>query len=165
MEEMQVIKIAGVVLIILVSSIIYFTNSNRKKRHRTAQKEVKPPNKRDNFRFRINIKNTVMEVLKIGSLNVNEYVYCEIVDVSAGGVGILSDYDFPLREKVYVKVHFYLDNQEFMLNGRIVRKIENLKKQTVLYGIQFIGLSAYDENRLMKTIVAMENERRKIAIK
>jgi c-di-GMP-binding flagellar brake protein YcgR len=165
MEEIQVIKIAAVVLIILVSSIIFLTNTNRKKRQRTVQKEVKPPNRRDNFRFRINIKNTLMEVLKIGSLDVNQYVYCEIVDVSAGGVGILIDYDFPLREKVYVKVHFYLDNEEFILNGRIVRKIEKLKKRAVLYGIQFVDLSANDENRLMKTIVSMENERRKIAIK
>lgn len=165
MEEIQVISIAAVAFILLVSSIVYSTHTNRKKRQRNAQKEVKPPNRRDNFRFRINIKNTLMEVLKIGSLNVNEYVYCEIVDVSAGGVGILIDYDFPLREKVYVKVHFYLDHEVFMLNGRIVRKIENIKKQAVLYGIQFIDLSAYDENRLMKKIVAMENERRKIAIK
>jgi PilZ domain len=66
---------------------------------------------------------------------------------------------------VYVKVHFYLDNEEFLLNGRIVRKIENIKKRAVLYGIQFVDLSASDENRLMKTIVAMENERRKIVIK
>jgi c-di-GMP-binding flagellar brake protein YcgR len=161
MEEIA----AAFVLIILVSSIIYLTNTNRKKRQRTVQKEVKPPNRRDNFRFRINIKNTLMEVLKIGSLDVNEYFYCEIVDVSAGGVGILSEYDFPLREKVYVKVHFYLNNEEFMLNGRIVRKTENIKKRAVLYGIQFVDLSTYDENRLLKTIIAMENERRKIAVK
>ncbi|MDR7080079.1 c-di-GMP-binding flagellar brake protein YcgR [Neobacillus niacini] len=165
MEEIQVIKLAAVVFIILVSSIIYFTQTNSKKRQRTTTKEVKPPNRRDNFRFRINIKNTVMEVLKIGSLNVNEYIDCEIVDVSVGGVGILSDYDFPLREKVYVRVHFYLDHEEFLLNGRIVRKVENIKKRAVIYGIQFIDLSAIDENRLMKTIFAMENERRKIAIK
>lgn len=106
-----------------------------------------------------------MEVLKIGSLDVNEYFYCEIVDVSAGGVGILSEYDFPLREKVYVKINFYLDNEEFMLNGRIVRKTENIKKRAVLYGIQFVDLSTYDENRLLKTIFAMENQRRKIDIK
>ncbi|WP_419955439.1 PilZ domain-containing protein [Neobacillus niacini] len=158
-------EIAAVALIILVSSIIYLTNSNRKKRQRTVQKEVKPPNRRDNFRFRTNIKNTLMEVLKIGSLDVNEYFYCEIVDVSAGGVGILSEYDFPLREKVYVKINFYLDNEEFMLNGRIVRKTENIKKRAVLYGIQFVDLSTYDENRLLKTIFAMENQRRKIDIK
>lgn len=158
-------EIAAVAFIILVSSIIYLANSNRKKRQGTVQKEVKPPNRRDNFRFRINIKNTLMEVLKIGSLDVNEYFYCEIVDVSAGGVGILSEYDFPLREKVYVKVNFYLDNEEFMLNGRIVRKTENIKKRAVLYGIQFVNLSTYDEKRLLKTIFAMENQRRKIAIK
>lgn len=158
-------EIAAVALIILVSSIIYLTNSNRKKKQRTVQKEMKPPNRRDNFRFRINIKNTLMEVLKIGSLDINEYLYCEIVDVSAGGVGILSEYDFPLREKVYVKINFYLDNEEFMLNGRIVRKTENIKKRAILYGIQFVDLSTYDENRLLKTIFAKENERRKIAIK
>ncbi|MEC1522159.1 PilZ domain-containing protein [Neobacillus niacini] len=158
-------EIAAVALIILVSSIIYLANSNRKKRQRTVQKEVKPPNRRDNFRFRINIKNTLMEVIKIGNLDVNEYIYCEVVDVSAGGVGILSEYDFPLREKVYVKINFYLDNEEFMLNGRIVRKTENIKKRAVLYGIQFVDLSTYDENRLLKIIFAMENQRRKIAIK
>ncbi|MEH7273214.1 PilZ domain-containing protein [Neobacillus vireti] len=165
MEEIQVIKIAAVVLTILVSSILYITITNRKKRQRTAQKKVKQPNKRDNFRFRINIKNTLMEVLKIGSLDVNQYVYCEIVDVSAGGVGILSEYDFPLREKVYIKIHFNLDHEEFVLNGRIVRKTENIKKRILLYGIQFIDLPANDENRLLKKIFAMENERRKIAIK
>jgi c-di-GMP-binding flagellar brake protein YcgR len=156
--------IAVVVLLILVSFILILTKNKGKTRKEKVKEKEKPANRRDNFRIRVNIKNTLMEVLKIGSIDVNEFNYCEIVDVSAGGVGIQSDYDFPLRQKVYVRMHFNLNDEEFSLNGRIARKIESLHKRSVFYGIQFINLSTNDENRLIKEIVAMENQRRKIQV-
>jgi c-di-GMP-binding flagellar brake protein YcgR len=154
-----------VVIIILIFSILFVAKNKRVTSQQATKKDVKQANRRDNFRIRVSIKNTVMEVLKIGSTYVNEHDYCEIVDVSAGGVGILSDYDFPLREKVYIKIHLYLNDEEFTLNGRIVRKIEKINKRSIFYGVQFINLSESDENRLIKEIVAMENRRRKISIK
>jgi hypothetical protein len=165
MGEFQFIIIAAVMMI-LVSSIIYVVKQKREKAQRNLRKAERPAaNRRENFRLRVNMKNSVMEVLKVGSLEVNQNDYCEIVDISAGGVGLISYYDFPLKQQVYVRVHFYLNDEEFSLDGRIVRKIERINKSSYFYGIQFLNLSARNENRLLKEIFAMENERRKIAIR
>jgi c-di-GMP-binding flagellar brake protein YcgR len=166
MEVNQIYIISTVVIvIILVSSIIYTVNQNRLKKQRKSAKEKKPANKRDNFRLRVNIKDSVMEIIKIGNKDITEYDYCEIMDLSAGGAGIVSYYDLPLKKTVYVRVQFFLNDEEFILNGRVVRKSERINRSSYFYGIQFLNLSKYDENRLMKEIVALENRRRKMAIK
>jgi c-di-GMP-binding flagellar brake protein YcgR len=153
------------VAVILVSSIIYRVRLGELKKHRQLKKEEKQANRRDNFRLRVMIKNSLMEVLKVGSISVNQNDYCEIVDISAGGAGIVSYYDFPLKQSVFVRIHFYLNDEEFSLNGRVVRKTERINKSSFFYGIQFLNLTTRDENRLIKEIVALENQRRKIAIK
>ena len=162
MDEYLILIVATV---IIVSSIIYLVRLKELKKQRQLKKEEKQANRRDNFRLRVMIKNSIMEVLKVGSIDVNRNNYCEIVDISAGGAGIISYYDFPLKQQVYVRVHFYLNDEEFSLDGRIVRKIERINKSSFFYGVQFLNLSSRDEERLVKEIYAMENQRRKIAIK
>jgi c-di-GMP-binding flagellar brake protein YcgR len=154
-----------VTAVIIVSSIIYLARLKELKKQKKLKKEEKQTNRRDNFRLRVMIKNSIMEVLKVGSIDVNRNNYCEIEDISAGGAGIISYYDFPLKQQVYVRVHFYLNDEEFSLEGRIVRKIERINRSSFFYGIQFLNLSSSDEKRLVKEIFAMENQRRKIAIK
>lgn len=163
MEQYQNFIVVAVV--ILVSSIIYGVRLGKLRKHRQLKKEEKQANRRDNFRLRVMIKNSLMEVLKVGSISVNQNDYCEIVDISAGGAGIVSYYDLPLKQSVFVRVHFYLNDEEFSLNGRVVRKTERINKSSFFYGIQFLNLTTRDENRLIKEIVALENQRRKIAIK
>jgi len=161
MEEYLILIVA----VIIVSPIVYFVSQKELKKQRKLKKEEKQANRRDNFRLRVMIKNSIMEVLKVGSIDVNRNNYCEIVDVSAGGAGVISYYDFPLQQQVYVRVHFYLNDEEFSLDGRIVRKIERINKSSFFYGVQFLNLSSRDEKRLVKEIYAIENQRRKIAIK
>lgn len=167
MEAFQFNILLAVAMVVLVSFIIYLVIHRSETRKRSFSKKVekKQENRRDNFRLRINKKDSLMEVLKVGSINVNQHDYCEIVDISAGGVGIISYLDLPLKQKVYVRVHFHLNDEVFSLNGRIVRKIERINRSSFLYGIQFLNLSTRDENRLIKEIYALENQRRKMAIK
>ncbi|MEH7009956.1 PilZ domain-containing protein [Neobacillus niacini] len=166
MGDFQFNILLAVAMVVLVSFIIYLVIHKRETRKRNSKKvEKKQVNRRDNFRLRINMKDSLMEVLKVGSINVNQHDYCEIVDISAGGVGIISYLDFTLKQNVYVRVHFYLNEDAFSLNGRIVRKIERINRSSFLYGIQFLNLSTKDENRLIKEIVALENQRRKMSLK
>ncbi|GHH99993.1 PilZ domain-containing protein [Neobacillus kokaensis] len=164
MGEYQII-LATAALFIFVSFIIFSIQQQRIKKHRNLKKAEKQVNRRDSFRLRIDQKNSIMEVLRIGNLDVNEFDDCEISDVSAGGAGIISYYDFPLKQKVYVKLHFHLNNESFSLNGRIVRKVERINKSNYFYGLQFLDLSVKEEERLMKEIVALENRRRQTSIK
>lgn len=164
MGEFQII-IAIAAILIIVSSIIYAIQQQRIKKQRNLKKAEKKENRRDSFRLRVDLKNSIMEVLKIGNIDVNEFDDCQISDVSAGGAGIVSYYDLPLKQKVYVKLHFYLNNESFSLNGRIVRKVERINKNNYFYGIQFLDLSIPEEERLIKEIVALENRRRQTSIK
>jgi c-di-GMP-binding flagellar brake protein YcgR len=165
MEVNQIYILSTVVVVIILVSSIYIVKQSQLKKQRKSTTKKKQANKRDNFRLRVNIKDSVMEIVKIGNSDITEYNYCEIMDLSAGGAGIISYYDLPLKKTVYVRVQFFLNDEEFILNGRVVRKSERINRSSYLYGIQFLDLSKYDENRLMKEIVALENRRRKMAIK
>jgi c-di-GMP-binding flagellar brake protein YcgR len=106
-----------------------------------------------------------MEVIKIGESDVNESELCEIVDVGASGLGLYSKNDYPIREKVLVKLLFKLNDKEFSVDGVLVRKVEAVNKDRVLYGVNFMNLSDGNENKLLKEIAAIENSRRKISIR
>ncbi|WP_462410719.1 PilZ domain-containing protein [Neobacillus sp. Marseille-QA0830] len=157
--------LAGVAGVILVISIIYAMNAKKTEKRTEAKPEPKPVNRRDNFRVRVNLQNSVMEVLQVGANNLQEFDECEVKDISVGGVGLVSYYDLPLQQQVFVKLHFYLNGEAFTLDGRIVRKIERINRSSFFYGVELLNLSNKDEERLLKEIVALENRRRKTAIK
>jgi c-di-GMP-binding flagellar brake protein YcgR len=155
--DIQFIVISSLV-ILLIGTIVYY--NSRKKKNGDEVKEVSGNNKRDNFRLRIDIEDAMVEITQIGDSKVNKSEVCEIVDVSASGMGVYSDHDYPIREKVHIKVLFKLNFREFSMDGMFVRKVEASNKDKILYGIKFINLSEGDENRLQKEIAAIDNSRR-----
>jgi c-di-GMP-binding flagellar brake protein YcgR len=155
--DIQFIVIFSLV-ILLIGTIVYY--NSRKKKNEEEVKEVNRNNKRDNFRLRIDIEDARVEITQIGDSKVNKSEVCEIVDVSASGMGVYSDHDYPIREKVHIKVLFKLNFREFSMDGMFVRKVEASNKDKILYGIKFINLSEGDENRLQKEIAAIDNSRR-----
>jgi c-di-GMP-binding flagellar brake protein YcgR len=167
MENIQLITIATAVILLIV--IIVFFNFRRNKAKLSnvedINKEKKIENQRGNFRLRLDIEDALMEVIKIGESDVNESELCEIVDVSASGLGLYSKNDYPIREKVLVKLLFKLNDKEFSVDGVLVRKVEAVNKDRVLYGVNFMNLSDGNENKLLKEIAAIENSRRKISIR
>jgi c-di-GMP-binding flagellar brake protein YcgR len=166
MENIQFI-ILGVALILLIG-IVFYINSRKKnegKQNVKEVKEVKKPNKRDNFRLRIDVEDALMEVIQIGETDVKDSEICEMVDISASGMGVYSNLDYPIREKVLVKLFFKLNYKEFAFDGILVRKVEISNKEKIQYGVKFMNLSEGDENRLLKEIAAIDNSRRKIQIR
>jgi c-di-GMP-binding flagellar brake protein YcgR len=166
MENIQFI-IIGIALILLIGIIIYFKSKNNYEEIKNEKevKEFKRPNKRDNFRLRIDVEDALMEVTKIGDFNVNDSEVCEIVDISASGMGVYSDKDYPIRNNVHAKLYFKLNFKEFSFDGILVRKVEISNKQKIQYGVKFINLSDGDQNRLLKEIAAIDNSRRKMPIR
>jgi c-di-GMP-binding flagellar brake protein YcgR len=166
LENIQFIIAIAVILLI---GIIVFYNSRRKKAELSNDNEVKEEkkivNQRGNFRLRLDIEDALMQVVKIGDTEVNDNELCEIVDVSASGVGLYSKNDYLIREKVLVKLLFKLNDKEFSVDGVMVRKVEAINKDRILYGVNFINLSDGEENKLLKEIAAIENSRRKISIR
>lgn len=167
MENMQFIFIA--IAVILLIGIVVFYNSRRKNLETSNEKENKEErtlkNQRGNFRLRLEVEDALMEVVKIGDSDVNYSEACEIVDVSASGMGFYSDMDYQIRNKVFVNIFFKLNDKKFLMNGMLVRKVEAINKERILYGLTFINLSDGDENRILKEIAAIENNRRKISIR
>jgi c-di-GMP-binding flagellar brake protein YcgR len=158
----------GIIILLLI--VIVTLLSNRKKKEKvtfeqTYREEEKKDNKRSNFRLRVDVEDTLMEVQKVGDETVNISEVCEIVDISASGMGIYSVKDYPIRNKVLVKLTFKLNYKDFTLDGVLIRKVELSNKQQIQYGIKFINLSEGDENRIQKEIAAIENSRRKISIR
>jgi c-di-GMP-binding flagellar brake protein YcgR len=167
MENIQFITIATAVILLI--AIIVFYNYRKKKAELSNEedinKEKKIENQRGNFRLRLDIEDALMEVIKIGDTDRNDSELCEIVDVSASGLGLYSKMDYPIREKVLVRLLFKLNNKEFSVDGVLVRKVEAANKDRLLYGVNFMNLSDGEENKLLKEIAAIENSRRKISIR
>jgi c-di-GMP-binding flagellar brake protein YcgR len=167
MENIQFI-IIGIAVILLIGVIVFY-NSQRKKEELSNENDIKEEkklvNQRGNFRLRLDIEDAIMEVVKIGETDVSDTEVCEIVDVSASGMGLYSEIDYPIRKKVLVKLYFKLNDKEFSFDGILVRKVEASNKDKVLYGINFMNLSDGNENKLLKEIAAIENSRRKISIR
>jgi c-di-GMP-binding flagellar brake protein YcgR len=166
MENIHFI-IIGIAVILLIGIIFYVKSrkSNEVTKPIKEIKEIQKPNKRDNFRLRIDVEDALMEVTKIGDFDVNDSEVCEIVDISASGMGIYSHKDYPIRNNVSAKLYFTLNYKEFFFDGILVRKVEVSNKQKIQYGVKFINLSDGDQNRLLKEIAAIDNSRRKIQIK
>jgi c-di-GMP-binding flagellar brake protein YcgR len=166
MENIHFI-IIGIAVILLIGIIFYFKSRKSNEEYKPIKeiREIQKPNKRDNFRLRIDVEDTLIEVTKIGGIDVNESEVCEMVDISASGMAIYSDKDYPIRNKVFVKLYFKLNYTEFSFEGIFVRKVEVSNKQKIQYGIKFINLSDGDQNRLLKEIAAIDNSRRKIQIR
>jgi c-di-GMP-binding flagellar brake protein YcgR len=167
LENIQFIVI--VIAVILLAAIIVIYNFRKNKaglgNEEDIKKEKKIENQRGNFRLRLDIEDALMEVIKIGDVEQNDSELCEIVDVSASGLGLYSKMDYPIREKVFVRLLFKLNYKEFSVDGVLVRKVEAANKDRVLYGVNFMNLSDGEENKLLKEIAAIENSRRKISIK
>jgi c-di-GMP-binding flagellar brake protein YcgR len=157
MENIHYIIIGAIVLFI-IGIVVYFQTRN--KNNEDGVKKVNRSNKRENFRLRIDIEDALVEITQIGESEVKTTEVCEIVDVSANGMGVYSDHDYPIRQKVHIKVLFKLNFREFSMEGMLVRKVEASNKDKILYGIKFINLSDSDENRLQKEIAAIDNSRR-----
>jgi c-di-GMP-binding flagellar brake protein YcgR len=158
----------GIIVLLLIVIVTLLSNRNKKDKvtfEQTYREEEKKDNKRSNFRLRVDVEDTLMEVQEVGDEAVNISEVCEIVDISASGMGIYSVKDYPIRNKVLVKLTFKLNYKDFTLDGVLIRKVELSNKQQIQYGIKFINLSEGDENRLQKEIAAIENSRRKISIR
>jgi c-di-GMP-binding flagellar brake protein YcgR len=167
LENIQFIVI--VIAVILLAAIIVIYNFRKNKaglgNEEDIKKEKKIENQRGNFRLRLDIEDALMEVIKIGDVEQNDSELCEIVDVSASGLGLYSKIDYPIRKKVLVRLLFKLNYKEFSVDGVLVRKVEAANKDRLLYGVNFLNLSDGEENKLLKEIAAIENSRRKISIR
>jgi c-di-GMP-binding flagellar brake protein YcgR len=157
------------VAVILLIGLLLFYNSHKKKADLSSpnniNREKKLENQRGNFRLRLDIEDALMEVIKIDDSEVNDSELCEIVDISASGMGIYSKIDYPIRKQVLVKLLFKLNEKEFSVDGVLVRKVEVSNKDRILYGVNFMNLSDGEENKLLKEIASIENSRRKISIR
>ncbi|WP_316570342.1 PilZ domain-containing protein [Neobacillus sp. YIM B06451] len=165
MQDQQLIILGALVVIFLIAAIFLFLKNRKSKSPIESKKEEKVENKRENFRVHVDDDDSVMVVKKIGADVMNKEYTCKLVDISAGGAGVFCEEDFPLKDQIFVILHFSLNKEQFTFNGRIVRKIESLGRKHSLYGIQFLDMPVADENRLIKEIIAIENNRRKISIK
>ncbi|WP_158587632.1 flagellar brake protein [Neobacillus notoginsengisoli] len=165
MANTQIIILAALIIFISCSAIYFYSKEQKKAKQSKTKKTEKKDKSREHYRVHVSIDESLMEVKKMGAVNVDEIIKVKVLDVSTGGAGVLCDEDFPLKEMVFVRIHFYLNEELFSFNGRIVRKIENPERKKVIYGVQFLNLSPSDETKLIKEITAIQNERRKIAIK
>jgi len=98
-------------------------------------------NQRGDFRVTLNEVNCSVKFLdfeneKLNGLKLRIFNgYLE--NISMGGLKLICDYDFPVKQSVLIEMTFSFKNHEFILKGEIVRKEEHNNKNLVAYGVYF----------------------------
>lgn len=85
-----------------------------------------------------------------------EEVLVDIFNLSAGGLVFTASLDFALHENVLC--HFELLDEEFTLEGKIVRKLE--KEPYFEYGVQF-AINQQTSSKLFQQLNAYQIRKRK----
>lgn len=119
--------------------------------------------KRRAFRIELLDQECEFELIGFGDKMLEQLKYKKgkgkIKDISYSGMKLSCKLDFPVRKKIFLRLHFVLYDEEFSLKGKIVRKEERM--DDIFYGIEFIELDHQDQQRLYQVIRKLELERKK----
>ncbi|MFC7321260.1 PilZ domain-containing protein [Halobacillus campisalis] len=165
-----------VINLLLTGLIIYLQKKSKaerkriyslldEERNKLKKKQSEDKNRRGSFRLTLNRKDCTlvlkesthgnMEKLKERSLK----GYIE--NISASGVKFVCRYDLPVKFNFKVTSVFELRGEEFSLGADIVRKEEHTNHQLMIYGLQFVEMTAKDQERLSIVLHRIESENRK----
>lgn len=108
------------------------------------------------------VKLVELENKKLKQL-ANKVFLGQIDNLSASGLKLMCDFDFPIQEKIIVELTFEIKDEIFTVKGEVIRKEEYRdKKYTHGYGIKFIQLREQDQTNLSKQLNRILIEKRMI---
>jgi c-di-GMP-binding flagellar brake protein YcgR len=142
-----------------------FTQEENTTINRTATPYYVMKNYRQNFRVPLTGTQCSIEFLDFEEKRLNKLrhkkVDGNIENISLGGMKFSCNIDLPVKTSISINSSFNLKNEEFSLNGEIIRKEEYTKTRLFCYGVQFDELSSEDEKVLSKTLNNLIIEREK----
>ncbi len=125
----------------------------RIEKRRPAPTSIRDPENRDAFR-----QNTGMEG-RIRTLSGQE-LPCKVLDVSAVGARVVTSKLFPLETAFHLETTLLPEEAPFFLTCRVKRILVRSKPGSLSkkfeYGCQFINVSSREQERLLRTIFALQ---------
>lgn len=113
-------------------------------------------NRRQNFRVSLEGVECLIELLNFEDKRLKRLTHKKVKgsidNISIGGTKFTCDIDLPVKTSISINISFILEDQEFSLNGEIIRKEEYIKTNSFGYGAQFNQLSGDDEKTLSITL-------------
>lgn len=103
------------------------------------------------------------KVLCIGDkkLTQDKYIMLDILDLSAGGLRIQSKLDLPDDTKIFMEIAFEVEEELFEFSGHIIWK--ERAHHTFQYGLQFVGITELERERLVATLNQYQVQKSKTA--
>ena len=83
-----------------------------------------------------------------------------ILDISGGGLNLLCDFDFPIRQGVFLEIHFKLENQAFFVKGQIIRKLDTMTELN--YGVRFVNINEIYRSKIIAAINTFSIRNKKV---
>lgn len=127
------------------------------------QAKLKDKERRRAFRIKLLDQVCIFEFIDFGDKLLEPLKHRKgegkIKDISCTGMKLSCEFDLPVRKQIVLQLGFVLDDEEFSLKGKIVRKEELMNE--INYGIDFIEAAPKEKQRLLQVIQRMEIERRK----
>ncbi|WP_226037775.1 PilZ domain-containing protein [Aquibacillus saliphilus] len=112
--------------------------------------------KREFFRVELIEKNCLVEFIDFENTQLrklqNKKFDAFIENISLGGMKITCPYNLPVKQSITVQMTFELKQEDFCIQGEIVRKEEHNHKDWVSYGVGFKNISQEEQEQLLASL-------------
>ncbi|MFS0822188.1 PilZ domain-containing protein [Bacillus sp. 1P02SD] len=127
-------------------------NNKSLKSQLVKENRFKPVDKRKSYRIALPGIEGSFTLIDFGNNSLgklkNKSFNGVIEDLSIGGLKFITSYEFPVKYNIIMKISFNFQDEEFELKGKIIRREDHIKGQSISYGVQFVDLSVNDIKRL-----------------
>nr|WP_231710758.1 PilZ domain-containing protein [Gracilibacillus suaedae] len=122
-------------------------------------------NIRNNFRITLHHHPCLITLIHLENAQLSrlkdKQFYGYVDNISTSGLMFLCNFNFPVKERVIVKLNISIKSYQFTLNGEVIRKEEHKKKKQIAYGVQFHKMSEKERIRLTKVLNEVMVEKKK----
>ncbi len=157
-------------IIALVATITFYYKYTKlkdyKKESRTSTDSgIFEDNTRHNFRINLHhqpclITLTHLENSQLSQIK-NKQFYGYVDNISTSGLKFLCNFNFPVKDRVMIKLNITIKSYSFTLTGEIIRKEEHNQNKQIAYGVHFNKMSEKERIRITKVLNEVMVEKKK----
>ncbi|MGP4041014.1 PilZ domain-containing protein [Gracilibacillus sp. D59] len=158
------------IIALVVTFVFYYKNTKIKKHknesHTSNDTNILEENTRHNFRITLYQQPCLITLIQLENSHLkqlkNKQFYGYIENISTSGLKFLCHFNFPVKERVLIKLNVAIKSYHFILKGEIIRKEEHKLSNQIAYGVKFYKLTEKERMRITKALneVMVEKEKK-----
>ncbi|WP_175495257.1 PilZ domain-containing protein [Gracilibacillus orientalis] len=172
-ELIVISQIITSVIALIVIFAFYYRYLKRKESKRISRtstdSEKSEPNARDHFRITLYQQPCLITLIHLENPHLsqlkNKQFYGYVDNVSTSGLKFLCNFNFPVKDRVMIKLNISVKSYHFTLKGEIIRKEEHRQNKQIAYGVLFENMTEKEKIRITKVLNKVMMEKKKKSIR